>query len=115
MLRRLGSEREQSCLVLNVSECGLAVQPFQRLSPGNLVELRFDIPGAGKPLTSKGMVAWTGSGGPAGIQLTDMASGTRERLRKWVDDDLGLTPPQPSASDAYIVGRERRNSNPLCT
>ena len=99
-----GSEREQPCLVLNVSECGLAVQPFQRLSPGNLVELRFGVPGAGKPLTSKGMVAWTGSGGPAGIQLTDMTSSTRERLRKWVDDDLGLTPPQPSASDAYIVG-----------
>jgi len=48
-------------------------------------------------------VAWTGSGGPVGIQLTDMASSTRERLRRWVDDDLGLIPPQPNASDAYIV------------
>ena len=35
-----GIERQQRCIVLNVSECGLAVQPFLRLFPGNLVELR---------------------------------------------------------------------------
>jgi hypothetical protein len=99
-----GIDRQQSCIVLNVSECGLAVQPFLRLFPGTLVELRFGIPGAGKPFTSKGMVAWTGSGGPAGIQLLDLTSGIRESLRKWVGDDLGLTPLQPSASDANIAG-----------
>ena len=99
-----GSERQQRCIVLNVSECGLAVQPFRRLFPGNLVELQFGVPGAGKPFTSKGMVAWTASGGPVGIQLIDMASGIRESLRKWVGDDLGLTPQQPSASDAELVG-----------
>jgi hypothetical protein len=98
------TERWQPCIVLNVSECGLAVQPFLRLFPGSLVELRFGIPGAAKPFASRGMVAWTGSGGPAGIQLIDQTSGTRESLRKWVGDDLGLTPPQPNASDANIAG-----------
>lgn len=99
-----GTERQQRCIVLNVSECGLAVQPFLRLFPGNLVELRFGVPGAGKPFTSRGMVAWTGSGGPAGIQFLDLTSGIRESLRKWVGDDLGLTPLQPNASDAGIAG-----------
>jgi hypothetical protein len=97
-------ERRQPCIVLNVSECGLAVQPFLRLFPGSLVELRFGIPGAAKPFASRGMVAWTGSGGPAGIQLIDQTSGIRESLRKWVGGDLGLIPPQPSASDANIAG-----------
>jgi len=49
-------------------------------------------------------VAWTGSGGPAGIQFLDMASWSRESLRKWVGKDLGLIPPQPSASDAHLAG-----------
>jgi GAF domain-containing protein len=97
-------QRQQRCLVLNVSECGLAVQPFLRLSPGNLVELRFGVPGTGRPFLSKGLVAWTGSGGPVGIQLIDPASEIRERLRKWVSDDLGLTTPQPSADDALPTG-----------
>jgi hypothetical protein len=97
-------ERRQPCIVLNVGECGMAVQPFLRLFPGSLVELRFGIPGAAKPFASRGMVAWTGSGGPAGIQLIDQTSGIRESLRKWVGGDLGLTPPQPSASDANLAG-----------
>jgi hypothetical protein len=101
-----GTERRQRCIVLNMSECGLGVQPFLRLFPGNMVELRFGVPGIEKPLTGRGMVAWTGGGGSAGIQLVDMASWTREKLRKWVGDDLGLIPPQPSASDAHhLAGR----------
>ncbi len=100
-----GTERRQRCIVLNMSECGLGVQPFLRLFPGNTVELRFGVPGIGRPLTGRGMVAWTGGGGSAGIQLVDMASWTREKLRRWVGDDLGLIPPQPSASDAYLAGR----------
>jgi len=99
-----GTARQQRCIVLNMSECGLGVQPFLRLFPGNLVELRFGVPGADKPITGKGMVAWTGSGGPAGIRFIDMAPGVRDRLRKWVGEDLGLIPPQPSASDAYLAG-----------
>ena len=98
------AQRQQRCIVLNVSEGGLAVQPFLRLTPGNLVELRFGVPGAGKPFTSKGMVAWTGSGGPAGIQLIDQAPEIRESLRKWVGDDLGLISPQTGASGAKIDG-----------
>ena len=100
-----GTERRQRCIVLNMSECGLGVQPFLRLFPGNMVELRFGVPGIEKPLNGRGMVAWTGGGGSAGIQLVDMASWTREKLRKWVGDDLGLIPPQPSASDAHLAGR----------
>jgi putative methionine-R-sulfoxide reductase with GAF domain len=100
-----GTARQQRCIVLNVSECGLGVQPFLRLFPGHLVELRFGVPGVEKPFTGRGMVAWTGSGGPAGIQFIDMASWIRERLRKWVGEDIGLTPPQPSASDAYLAGQ----------
>jgi putative methionine-R-sulfoxide reductase with GAF domain len=98
------AERQQPCIVLNVSECGLAVQPFLRLFPGSLVELRFAIPGAGKPFESKGMVAWTGSGGPVGIQLIDLTSEVRKSLRKWVGDDLRLTAAQPNANDACIAG-----------
>ncbi len=102
------TERRQPCIVLNVSEGGLAVQPFLRLFPGSLVELRFGIPGAAKPFASRGMVAWTGSSGPAGIQLIDQPSGTRESLRKWVGEDLGLISRQPSAQDAGIAGSGAR-------
>jgi hypothetical protein len=80
------------------------VQPFLRLFPGSLVDLRIGIPGAGKPFSTKGMVAWTGSGGPAGIQFVDLSSEMRETLRKWVGDDLGLTPPSPDAHLAGVAG-----------
>jgi putative methionine-R-sulfoxide reductase with GAF domain len=101
-----GTQRQQRCIVLNVSEGGLAVQPFLRLTPGNLVELRFGVPGASTPFTSKGMVAWTGSGGPVGIQLIDQAPEIRESLRKWVGDDLGLISPQPGPDSAGLGAQE---------
>jgi len=94
------SARQQRGIVLNVSESGVAVQPFLPLTPEAMVELRFGLPGVAKPFTSKGIVAWTGNGGPTGIQLIDPNSESRDQLRKWVESDLRL--PSQQASDPVV-------------
>lgn len=93
---------EQRAIVLNLSESGVAVQPFQPLSAEEFVELRFGLPGLPKPFNGKGIVAWAETGGPTGIQFLDTTTDVREQLRRWVANDLHLPsqlpPPLPDCA-----------------
>jgi hypothetical protein len=94
---------QQNGLMLNLSEAGMAVQPFSPLVPEEFVELRFGLPGASKTLETKAVVSWSEEGGPSGIQFIETSSESRDQLRKWVAGDLRLpsqqaSPPLPECS-----------------
>jgi GAF domain-containing protein len=79
------AERQwQRGIVIDLSEVGMAIQPFLPLTQGTVGDVRIELPGDPKPVTSAGMVAWVGQGGRAGIRFIDVPAEAREQLREWL-------------------------------
>jgi GAF domain-containing protein len=94
-----GPVQPQRGIVIDLSEGGMAVQPFLPLAVGAVGELYLELPGAAKALSGQGMVAWVGSGGRAGIRFIDMPADVRTQVRAWLmhPDGGEVLPPEPSA------------------
>ncbi len=91
-------ERTQRGIVINVSEGGLALQPFTPLTPGIGGELRLELPGCPQPFAAPGLVAWVGRGGRAGIRFVDLSHSARSLLRSWL-----LMPADPLLANATLT------------
>jgi GAF domain-containing protein len=93
-LGRTAAERQwQRGIVIDLSESGMAIQPFLPLTPGTVGDVRIELPGDPKPVTSAGMVAWVGQGGRAGIRFIDVPASAREQLREWLSrNPRGVAP-----------------------
>ena len=110
-LGRTAAERQwQRGIVIDLSESGMAIQPFLPLTPGTVGDVRIELPGDPKPVTSTGMVAWVGQGGRAGIRFIDVPASAREQLREWLTrNPRGAAPreeffvPEPPASETLPV------------
>jgi hypothetical protein len=94
-LGRTPAERQwQRGIVIDLSEVGMAIQPFLPLTQGTVGDVRIELPGDPKPVTSSGMVAWVGQGGRAGIRFIDVPASAREQLREWLSRNPRGVPPQ---------------------
>ncbi len=84
-LLRNGQEHRHRGIVIDMSEGGLALQPFRPLEPGSAGELRLELPGCKQPFAGTGTVAWVGQGGRAGIRFLDVEPEVRGLLREWLE------------------------------
>jgi hypothetical protein len=99
-LGRTATERQwQRGIVIDLSETGMAIQPFLPLAQGTVGDVRIELPGDPKPVTSTGTVAWVGQGGRAGIRFLDLHPAAREQLRQW----LSRNPRGVPAQEAYFL------------
>jgi hypothetical protein len=92
-----GQKQPHRGIVIDLSEGGMALQPFLPLAAGAVGDLRLELPGAVKALYGRGMVAWVGNGGRAGIRFIDVPPDARAQLRAWLrqspaDDDALNSP-----------------------
>jgi len=81
-----GRTPPQRGIVIDLSEGGMAIQPFLPLAAGAVGEVRLELPGATKILAGRGMVAWVGNGGRTGIRFIDVPPEVRSQLRAWLHD-----------------------------
>jgi hypothetical protein len=77
--------RWQRGIVIDLSEGGMAVQPFLPLKPGTVGEVCLELPGEIRPISGTGIVAWVGQGGRTGIRFIDVPEGARHHLREWLN------------------------------
>jgi hypothetical protein len=89
---------KQLGIILNLSESGMAVQPFRPLYSGSVADFRFALPEMSVAPAGRGQVAWTREGGRAGLHFIDapLADHERDRLREW----LNRTPPDLKSDSA---------------
>jgi TonB family protein len=73
-------------IVLDVSEGGMAVQPFVPLTPGSTSGIELDLAGS-TLFRGTGIVAWVGPSGRAGIRFVDVPPAAHEQLRRFLGVD----------------------------
>jgi hypothetical protein len=73
-------------LILNLSEGGMAVQPFRPVARGMGGRLIFGIPRRTQRFDSEGEVAWQEPDGRAGFRFLHSPRKSRSELREWVSD-----------------------------
>jgi protein TonB len=79
---------ERRGILLDVSESGMAVQPFVPLTPGTSSGIEIELEGSEPAVKGTGLIAWVGAGGRAGIRFVDMPPEARERLNHFLDAGL---------------------------
>jgi CheY-like chemotaxis protein len=70
----------QSCMLLNVSEGGIALRGHGRLSRGAGVKVSFTLPDMRTHIVAKGEVAWSTEDGRSGIRFLLLSEATRQAL-----------------------------------
>jgi putative methionine-R-sulfoxide reductase with GAF domain len=75
-------------ILINVSEGGLALQPFLPLTPGSTTPVHFGLPGGGGVIDATGIVTWVGGSGRVGIQFVDLPQAARAHLRQWMGGEV---------------------------
>ncbi|HEY7615571.1 MAG TPA: PilZ domain-containing protein [Terriglobales bacterium] len=101
-------------IIRDISESGIAVQAVERLSPGQLVHLRFELFKPRVRVDAGGQVAWANTIGQAGLRFIDLPLRLQQLLKDWILTDLlaaasELTPGRapifdpPDESDGLIV------------
>lgn len=79
---------ERRGILLDVSESGMAVQPFVPLTPGTSSGIEIELEGSEPAVKGTGLIAWVGAGGRAGIRFVDMPPEAREQLKRFLDAGL---------------------------
>lgn len=74
-------------IVIDLSQGGLAVQPFLPVSPGSTSKIELELPGSHARFEGTGTVAWVGPGGRAGIRFLHVAEPARHELERALASD----------------------------
>jgi len=93
-------------ILIDVSEDGIAVQPFRPLSVGTRVTLEFDLPRAGGHIVGEGSVVWVARTGRAGIRFSQLTQRSWCSLDEWlrvVEDPLAEAIRDYSSGDALSL------------
>jgi len=80
-----GPVQRHSGIVLNLSEGGVAVQPFRRLAPGDAGWLQLGFSSASRSMMREGKVAWVGPNGRVGIRFVEPPGEEQDVLRRWLN------------------------------
>jgi GAF domain-containing protein len=76
---------KQLGIILNLSEGGMAVQPFHPLLPGSVTDFRFTLPEVAGTPAGRGKVAWKSQGGRFGLRFLDTPLTDNNRLHDWLN------------------------------
>jgi len=74
---------EVRCHSINISEGGLALNTSVALKPGELVQLRFTLPGRQDPWTMEGTVCW-GKVERIGVRFASLSTSRKTELQEWL-------------------------------
>ncbi len=97
-------------IIIDLSEGGLAVQPFRPVSPGGTTRIALELPGSHARFEGTATVAWVGPGGRAGIRFLELAEPARQELERALANEEAaagflaeITPPIQAARDAEAL------------
>ena len=71
-------------IIRDLTESGMAIQAVGRLQAGQELDLRFDLISPKVRVDARGRVAWSDSGGQAGIQFLGVSPRVQRALRDWL-------------------------------
>ncbi len=74
----------EPAVLLNLSQGGMAVQALEPLSPGRVLNLKFDLPKDTVRIEAQGEIVWTDPSGRAGIRFLDMPEQSQVNLKEWI-------------------------------
>ena len=103
-----GVVKDLACKVTNVSGGGMAVALSEQISPGWVVDVRFELPGLPEMLEVKGEFAWSDGEGHAGIRFIYVPMESKRWLGKWLTErieevETGGTPGKTSGRRSLAV------------
>lgn len=78
-------------ILIDISEDGIAIQPFRPLAIRTHVTVEFDLPRAGGRIVGEGTVVWVGRSGRAGVRFSQLTQRSWCSLDQWlriVEDPL---------------------------
>lgn len=75
-----------SGILVDVSEDGIAIQPFLPLRVGTALPFEFDLPRGCGRVSGDGVVMWTGRTGRAGIRFARLSQRSWNHLERWLKD-----------------------------
>jgi hypothetical protein len=82
----------RSGILIDISEDGIAVQPFLPLRVGTRVRFEFDLPRGSGRVSGHGVVMWTGRTGRTGIHFVRLTQRSWNHVESWLkaaEDPLG--------------------------
>jgi hypothetical protein len=71
-------------ILIDLSEDGIAVQPFRPITVGTRVTIEFDLPRAGGRVAGDGFVVWVGRTGRAGIRFSQLTERSWCVIDEWL-------------------------------
>ena len=83
-----GVVRQLPCNVTNISDGGMAVALSEQVTPGWVVEARFELPGIAESLEVKGEFAWSDGKGRAGIRFIFVPNESKKALARWLAERI---------------------------
>lgn len=95
-----GAVRGLRCSSTNVSEGGILLRCPEPLLTSMLIELRFELPGAGE-ITAEAEIAWSDAEGRTGLRFRRVPLASRKQLEKWLarkSEEQGINP-------SFVLGR----------
>src|SRR5258705_50654 len=94
-------------ILLDLSEGGLGFQGVEAVTEGQLIHLKFTLPGASTNIKADARVARTNdSRKGGGLRFVDLSEDVRQRVRAWVTGEI--TGARPSGT--FVTGADRRPS-----
>jgi CheY-like chemotaxis protein len=83
-----GVVKQLVCRVTNISDGGMAVALSEQVTPGWVVEARFELPGVPGPIEVKGEFAWSDGKGRAGIRFIFVPNDSKKALNQWLAERI---------------------------
>ena len=84
VMLRFENAREQQASIMDLSTGGMALKAPEPLAMMNRVQLRFTLPGSGRPIEAAAEVAWVDSHGRAGVHFVEVAGDGQARVEEWL-------------------------------
>lgn len=94
------SSRQFQAETTNVSQTGIALECIVPVTPGEVLQIEFALPGDAQKLNCKAQVIWAADN-KTGLTFKEMKERARERLNEWIESQflLGLHHIGPLTSD----------------
>lgn len=74
----------ESAFILNLSECGMAIQAMEVLEPGRSMDFSFALPETNSEVQGMAKVVWSDRSGRAGLKFEHLSEFDRLNLTRWV-------------------------------
>lgn len=94
---QFGDEKTVACMMINLSEGGLAVTTAIALPVGEAARAQFTLPGEAVPFDVEAEICWSDNKGRAGLQFQIVPPDQKSRLQDWLSRRIEQGLPEPAA------------------